>query len=62
MNHTKINIFYKLQYDNRSKWSCETQMIGFVSDIANNMDQGKPTDTLIMNFRQAFGKVGLEVL
>jgi hypothetical protein len=59
MKHAESNnIFYKLQYGFRSKRSCETQLIGFITDIANNIDRGIQTDVLIMDFSKAFDKVG----
>jgi hypothetical protein len=37
--------------------SCETQLIEFVDDITRNIDAGKQTDCLIMDFSKAFDKV-----
>jgi hypothetical protein len=39
--------------------SCETQLLEFTSDIANNLKDGKQTDVLVMaDFSKAFDKVG----
>ena len=38
--------------------SCEQQLLGFVSDLHNNLDEGNQTDVLIMDFSKAFDKVG----
>ena len=59
MKHAESNhIFYDLQYGFRSRRSCETQLIGFVQDITNNLDLDQQTDVLIMDFSKAFDKVG----
>ena len=38
--------------------TCEQQLLGFVSDLHNNLDEGNQTDVLIMDFSKAFDKVG----
>ncbi len=59
MKHAKRhNILYDLQHGFRDKRSCETQFVGFITDVANNMMNGKQTDVLIMDFSKAFDKVG----
>jgi hypothetical protein len=51
MKHAdKNNILYSKQHGFRSKLSCETQLIEFIEDVANNMNQRKQTDVLIMDF------------
>jgi hypothetical protein len=42
--------------------SCETQLIEFVDDITRNIDAGKQTDCLIMDFSKAFDKVSHSLL
>ena len=37
--------------------SCETQLIEFVDDISKNLQEGRQTDILIMDFAKAFDKV-----
>ena len=51
------NILYPLQHGFRKGLSCETQLIEFVDDITRNIDAGKQTDCLIMDFSKAFDKV-----
>jgi hypothetical protein len=51
------NILYPLQHGFRKGLSCETQLIEFVDDITQNIDAGKQTDYLIMDFSKAFDKV-----
>jgi len=52
------NILYDLQHGFREKRSCETQLIEFSADLFNNMQDGKQTDVLILDFSKAFDKVG----
>jgi hypothetical protein len=59
MEHTSHhNILYKHQHGFRSKRSCETQLLEFTSEVFNNMQEGKQTDVLVMDFSKAFDKVG----
>ena len=37
--------------------SCETQLIGTVNDIAENMNADKQTDVILLDFAKAFDKV-----
>ena len=37
--------------------SCETQLIATVNDIAENLDTGKQTDVILLDFSKAFDKV-----
>ena len=58
MQHAKqYDILYHLQHGFREKRSCETQLLEFVTDLSNNMQSGKQTDVLIMDFSKAFDKV-----
>ena len=36
---------------------CETQLIATVNDIAENLDTGKQTDVILLDFSKAFDKV-----
>ena len=56
------NILYDLQHGFRKKLSCETQLIEFIDDITNNLDNGQHTDCLIMDFSKAFDKVSHSLL
>jgi hypothetical protein len=51
------NILYPLQHGFRKGLSCETQLIEFVDDITRNIDAGKQTECLVMDFSNAFVKV-----
>jgi hypothetical protein len=42
--------------------SCETQLIEFINDVIQNLDDGKQTDVLIMDFSKAFDKVSHNLL
>ena len=58
MQHAKqYDILYHLQHGFQEKRSCETQLLEFVTDLSNNMQSGKQTDVLIMDFSKAFDKV-----
>ena len=52
------NILYGLQHGFREGRSCETQLVEFINDLANNMQNGGQTDVAIMDFSKAFDKVG----
>ncbi|KAL8603552.1 hypothetical protein ACOMHN_052781 [Nucella lapillus] len=45
------------QHGFRRQRSCESQLIGLVDDLTTNMEDGKQTDALIMDFSKAFDKV-----
>ena len=63
MTHaSEQNIMYPLQHGFRKGLSCETQLIEFVDDVTKNLDQGKQTDCLIMDFSKAFDKVSHSLL
>ena len=51
------NILSPQQHGFRSKHSCETQLIGFTQEIADNLEQGQQSDVIIMDFSKAFDKV-----
>ena len=59
MSHASDNnILHPLQHGFRAKKSCELQLIGFVSDLINNMEENKQTDIIVTDFSRAFDKVG----
>ena len=59
MRHASThNILYHLQYGFRDKRSCETHLLKFQNDIVANMNNGKQTDVIVMDFAKAFDKVG----
>jgi len=58
MNHAKKHqILYPLQHGFRKGRSCETQLLEFTDDITQNMENGKQTDVLSMDFAKAYDKV-----
>ena len=59
---TSNNILYHLQYGFRKKRSCETQLIMLVDELANNIQQGRQTDLILLDFSKAFDKVSHEKL
>jgi len=58
MRHGKRhNILYDLQHGFRDKRSCESQLLGFIDDLVNWMQNGSQTDVIVMDFSKAFDKV-----
>ena len=41
----------------RTNRFCETQLISTVNDIAENMDAGKQTNVMLLDFSKAFDRV-----
>ena len=59
MRHASThNILYHLQHGFRDKRSCETQLLEFQNGIVANMNNGKQTDVIMVDFAKAFDKVG----
>ena len=57
MRHATENyILYPLQYGFRSGRSCETQLTGFISNLHNNLQQGRQTDVIVLDMAKAFDK------
>ena len=50
------NILFELQHGFREKRSCETQLV-MLDEIAKNMQVGKQTDLILLDFSKAFDKV-----
>jgi hypothetical protein len=46
----KYNILYPFQHGFRKFRSSETQLIEFIDNVTRNLDDGKQTDVLIMDF------------
>ena len=57
---TELDILYDLQHG--EKRSCETQLIMLVDELAKNMQMGKQTDLILLDFSKAFDKVAHEKL
>jgi hypothetical protein len=55
-------ILYPFQHGFRRGLSCETQLIELIDDVTVNMDEGKQTDCLVMDFSKAFDKVSHSLL
>ena len=63
MNHAeRNNTLYPLQHGFRSKRSCETQLLECLDDLSKNLEDGKQTDLLILDFSKAFDKVSHNLL
>ena len=63
MKHSENNnILYPLQHGFRSQRSCETQLLECVDDLTTNLEMGKQTDLLILDFSKAFDKVSHSLL
>ena len=63
MSHADThNILYRLQHGFRTGRSCETQLLEFIDDVTLNMENGKQTDILVMDFSKDFGKVSHSLL
>ncbi len=56
------HILYDLQHGFRAQRSCETQLIEFCTDIVNNLQDGKQTDVIVLDFSKAFDKVSHKML
>ena len=59
---TELDILYDLQHGFREKRSCESQLIMLVDELAKNMQMGKQTDLILLDFSKAFYKVAHEKL
>ena len=59
---TDLNILYELQHGFRERRSCETQLIVLVDELSKNMQMGKQTDLILLDFSKAFDKVAHEKL
>ena len=56
------NILFELQHGFREKRSCETQLEMLVDELSKNMQMGKQTDLILLDFSKAFDKVAHEKL
>ena len=58
MSHLdKHKLLQPNQHGFRSKLSCETQLIQFVQDISDSLNEKGQTDVIVMDFSKAFDKV-----
>ena len=51
-----------MQHGFREKRSCETQLIMLIDELAKNMQMGKQTDLILLDFSKAFDKVAHQKL
>ena len=51
-----------MQHGFREKRSCEAQLIMLIDELAKNMQMGKQTDLILLDFSKAFDKVAHEKL
>ena len=56
------NILFELQHGFSEKRSCETQLVVLVDEISKNMQMGKQTDLILLDFSKAFDKIAHEKL
>ena len=59
---TELDILYDLQHGFREKGSCVMQRIMCVDELAKNMQMGKQTELILLDFSKAFDKVAHEKL
>lgn len=63
MKHwTRHNILNRNQHGFQNGRSCDTQLLGLVSDLSENLDNAEQTDLLILDFAKAFDKVDHHIL
>ena len=51
------NLLFFNQHGFRSKLSCETQLLQFIQDFANILNDGGQSDVIVMDFSKSFNKV-----
>ena len=56
------NTLFELQHRFREKRSCKTQLVMLVDKISKNMQMGKQTDLILLDFSNLFDKVAHEKL
>ena len=52
-----MNGFTDAQHGFWSKWSCETQLIKSIHDLAKSLNEGKQIDSILLDFSKGFDKV-----
>ena len=58
MTHLESNnILSDAQHGFRLQRSCETQLLGFVDEVSQEVAAGKQVDTIVLDFAKAFDKV-----
>ena len=56
------NLLSPFQHGFRSKHSCETQLVNFTQELFDNLENGKQTDLIIMDFIKTFDKIDHNLL
>ena len=63
MGHLNTNnILYDLQHGFQDKYSCETQLLALVHELAHGVNANKQTDMAILDFSKTFDKVSYKHL
>ena len=63
VKHLNVNnILYDLQHGFREKRSCETQLVMLIEDLSRNLQSGKQTHVVLLDFSKAFDKVNHQKL
>lgn len=63
MNHIEVHqVLCPQQHGFRSRRSCETQLLDLTNELFDNLEGGKQTDILILDFAKAFDKVNHSLL
>ena len=58
MHHNDLHrILCSNQHGFRKRRSCESQLIATINDLSSNLDKGKQTDMILLDFSKAFDKV-----
>ena len=58
MNHLQTNnILSDVQYGNRNKRSCESQLLLTTNDFVIGLNEGQQIDSILLDFSKAFDKV-----
>ena len=58
VNHLERNrILYDYQHGSRARRSTDAQLIIFVQELYNNLQDGKRTDVILLDFAKVFDKV-----
>jgi hypothetical protein len=58
MQHADKNNILKInQHGFRRKLSCETQLLTFIQELHDNLQNGCETDLILLDFAKAFDKV-----
>ena len=58
MKHADTNnILTDCQHGFRARWSCETQLVTLLRDLASTLDKGTQTDMVVLDCSKAFDRV-----